>query len=170
MKLICIFKGNKLLNHSTKYNETLAQSFKEAIAHECGYDASELTAIIYDDADLPKFVNSGSYNPTKRVDIYADRVELIEIVPVPTTSEVDADWKSLSEDALPEIYTAEEILDIQENKSYYESLGSEKFDVGFVFDWPKVIPSKKIIVSSTTNEERLYKTITGVVVADTIVE
>lgn len=52
MKLLCIFRGNKLLNQYYGYHESNASRFKETTANEFGLDINELEAVVFEDSLL----------------------------------------------------------------------------------------------------------------------
>jgi hypothetical protein len=165
MRLICIFKGTRLLDQSDFFHPSTVSQFKENVAFQSGFDASSLEAIMFEDEEMVDFVSaSKSRNPKKTIHIEKESMKLINLVDVPTIVQARIDWKNCSPEQIAEKFSVEDQAKISENMDYYNSLGNEKFQSGFVFNWPHIVEGPLVDAESSETEYAVYKEIQGQII------
>jgi hypothetical protein len=153
MRLICVFKGQKLIDQSSFFHESTASQFKENCSVQAGIPIEELDVVMFDDADIDGYYNSGKYNNKKSIKITKDKMFLLDLVSSPTVVDVAVNWMNCTDQQILEYFSVDDQQKISENKAYFESLGNEKFSAGFTFSWPHEITAPII---STVGVEGTY--------------
>ena len=161
MRLICIFMGNKLLEHSDYFHRETAYYLKDNVSTVTGLEKEELDAFYFEDPDLKQYMQPGSNMPKKFVEITRGTIKLFDLIDAPETVETELDWKNCSDDMLGTYFTEAEIIKINENKAYYEALGSEKYDASYQIQWPHVISKPIVEMTKSKSVPQLYKEIVG---------
>lgn len=162
MRLICVFKGSRLLDQSDFFHESTANQFKQNVAFQSGFDISTLDAVIFEDSEIGEFIaSSKSRNSKKTIQIDKESMKLINLVDVPVMVQAKIDWKNCSPEQISEKFSVEDQAKISENMEYYNSLGNEKFQSGFIFNWPHIVEGPTVNAESSDTKYEVYKEIQG---------
>jgi len=165
MRLICVFKGSKLLDQSDFFHPSTVSQFKQNVAFQSGFDASTLDAVMFEDEEMIDFIAaSKSRNPKKTIQIDKDSIKLINLVDVPVMVQARIDWKNCSPEQIAEKFSVEDQSKISENMEYYNSLGNEKFQSGFIFNWPHIVEGPLVDAESSETQYVVYKEIQGQII------
>lgn len=165
MRLICVFKGTRLLDQSDFFHPSTVSQFKQNVSFQSGFDVSTLDAIIFEDEEIGEFISaSKSRNPKKTIQIDKDSMKLINLVDVPVMVQARIDWKNCSPEQISEKFSVEDQSKISENMEYYNSLGNEKFQSGFIFNWPHIVEGPLVDAESSETQYVVYKEIQGQII------
>jgi hypothetical protein len=165
MRLICIFKGSMLLDHSDFFHPSTVSQFKTNVSLQSGFNVSTLEAVLFEDSEMGDFISYGvNRNPKKTVQISKDSLKLINLIDIPTIIQSRIDWKNCSSDQIAEKFSIEDQEKISENMDYYNSLGDIKFQYGFIFKWPHIVEGPLVDVESSETQYEIYKEIQGQII------
>lgn len=170
MKLIAIFKGNKLLEYRTELDAIRSYEYKENVSTITHIPVSEMEAVMFEDEALDEYVNTQAFMPKKSWEINKTKISLFDLVPAPSTRIRKVKWMDCGEDELAQFFSPEEIALIEVNKAYYATLGPEKFHPNYVIQWPHIIEPKTVEVESNSLVRTLVKEIHGEILPDIIPE
>lgn len=164
MRVLCIFRGSKLVETSTAFHPSFVPQFKENVAFQLGCDVSELDCISYEHEAIKAYLKPTKGRPTKKVVFTKDSATLIDIIRVPSTGMRELNWQNCTQAQIEEHFSVEEQAKINTNKEYYDSLGVEKHQAGFVFEWPETITNPVIEMPTDTPEEQVFLEVNGTLV------
>jgi hypothetical protein len=163
MRLVCIFKGNTLLDQSDFFHPLNAQQFKENVAFQTGFDVNDLDAVLFEDEEMTAYAKPNKHMPRKKLKINKEEVQLINLVDSSIPSTGTLDWKNCSQDQIEQHFSPEDQQKIAENKAYYQALGKEKYSVGYSVQWLHEVSGPTVDMETNEVSEVVYKTIQGVV-------
>lgn len=162
MKLICIFRNTSLLDQSTQFSEANAHVFKANVAFQTGHHVDSLDAVMFEDDLLKEYLTPKRHRPKKRVAITKTQMKLIDIVHNEVVVQGRVNWVNCNDDQLASLFSNDDLDKIQENKDYFNSLGDEKFNPGYVFTWPHEIVGPEVDMVGSETSEVVFKTINSV--------
>lgn len=146
MKIVCAFKEDILLKQEFDLEEEKYLAFKESVAVENNEDINNIDLLIFEDPDLELAIEP-STRPQFTMQIDRDKAILFKQVVEQEEMVVDILWENCDEQQIQQYFSPEQVEQINANKAYYDSLGIEKYQIGFFFQWPYVID----VVQATVN-------------------
>lgn len=161
MRLICIFKGDKLLEQSDFFHESTVGQFKENVSNQTGIPLNELEAVMFEDADIDAYIGGGS---RKSVKISKSSVKLVDLVDIEVPITTHLRWQNCDSNTIFDSFTVEDQAKITQNKTYYNSLGNEKFQPGFAFNWPHEVIGPLVDAIGTDTVDSVFKEVTGQII------
>ena len=108
MRLICIFKGNKLLEQSDFFHPSTVDQFKQNVAFQTSFDVSELDAVMFDDADIDSYVSGGKWQTKKKIEISKESLKLIDLVDTIVPRQARLKWTDCDQETIEANFSVED--------------------------------------------------------------
>lgn len=163
MKIVCAFKGDLLLKQEFNLEPEKYEALRSSVADANSEEVSTIDIIVFEDDELESFINP-STRPESSMLIDRQKIVINKQVINRQEMEVDIYWQNCDDEQLAQHFSPQDIAKINENKSYYDSLGNEKYQDGFVFNWPYEIAPARATVNAYVREMQMYKVVNPVLI------
>lgn len=162
MRFICAFENEKLLEIGWGLHNVHAPQFMKNSASKHGKELNQLSCVVFEDKEIKKYYNQNKKVEGKKIVFTREKLLLIDLVRGVKPIEVKLNWMNCTGEQIKEHYTAVQIQHITINKIYFESLGNEKYDPNFVFQWPYEIDEPLVTRAGKTITDVVYKEVIGI--------